>query len=92
MAHFALVENGIVTKIAVIANSDIIDDEGNERPELAEPLLWPAGNWIQCSYNAKFRGVYPGVGFSYDAERDVFVRPPDPKPDAESLTQSEAEA
>jgi hypothetical protein len=33
------------------------------------------GVWKQCSYNASFRAAYPGVGWTYDPENDVFVAP-----------------
>ena len=91
MAHFAKIEDGLIATVNVVNNADITDEDGIERPELALPLLGE-GQWVQCSYNGSIRGVYPGVGFTYDAEADVFVRPPDPEPDAELLTPLEAEA
>jgi hypothetical protein len=33
------------------------------------------GEWIQTSYNNNFRGVYAGIGYTYDPENDVFVLP-----------------
>jgi len=30
---------------------------------------------VQTSYNNKFRGLYAGAGFTYDAVNDVFVAP-----------------
>ena len=29
--------------------------------------------WLQCSYNNKFRGVYPSVGAFYDQKLDEFT-------------------
>ena len=29
-------------------------------------LAAQAGDWLQCSYNGNFRGVYPGMGFTFD--------------------------
>jgi len=29
----------------------------------------------QTSYNGNFRGCYAGIGFTYDAENDVFIAP-----------------
>lgn len=83
MAHFALIENGIVTQVVVVDNADITDDFGVERPELALEFL-PAGQWVQTSYNNRFRGCYAGIGYTYDADADVFAPPV-----AESLTEQD---
>jgi hypothetical protein len=67
MAHFAKVENGLVTQVVVVDNehetygSDYLNSLGLE------------GTWIQTSYNANFRGKYAGLGDTYDAEQDIFV-------------------
>jgi hypothetical protein len=78
MAHFAKVENGIVTDVIVVADSDC---GGGEFPA-SEPVgqeflasLGLEGDWKQTSYNANFRGVYASVGRSYDSVNDVFVAP-----------------
>lgn len=82
MAHFAKVENGVVTQVLVVANSDC---GGGEFPA-SEPVgqaflssLGLTGEWKQTSYNANFRGVYASAGWSYDADLDVFVAPPSPE-------------
>jgi hypothetical protein len=31
--------------------------------------------WVQTSYNGNFRGKYAGVGYTFDAENNVFVSP-----------------
>ena len=81
MAHFAKIENGIVTTVDVVADSDC---GGGEFPE-SEPIgqafiasLGLAGEWLQTSYHANFRGAYAGIGFIYDAELDEFVAPVEP--------------
>jgi len=33
------------------------------------------GVWKQTSYNNNFRGVYAGIGYTYDAARDAFIAP-----------------
>ena len=78
MAHFAKVENNIVDEVIVVANSDC---GGGEFPE-SEPIgqafiasLGLAGEWLQTSYHANFRGAYAGIGYTYDAELDEFVVP-----------------
>ena len=87
MAHFAKIENDIVTQVLVVANSDC---GGGEFPA-SEPVgqaflasLGLEGDWKQTSYNSNFRGVYASAGFTYDAVNDVFVAPPAPEPEAES--------
>ena len=30
-------------------------------------------SWIECSYDASFRGMYPGIGNTYDPILDIFV-------------------
>ena len=78
MAHFARIDDGhIVGMVLVIPDAEIVDDNGNESDALGETYinehLGMEGSWIQTSYNGRIRGVYAGVGFAYDRERDVFV-------------------
>ena len=80
MAHFARVIEGTVVKVHVLANAVITDGEGVEHEELGQEFLanlhgYQPEELIQCSYNGNFRGVYPGVGFTYDPVADVFVPP-----------------
>ena len=76
MAHFAQIENGIVTQVIVIAN----DKAPGEFPESEAPgaafcssLL--GGEWKQTSYNSNFRVRYAGVGYEYSSEHDAFIPP-----------------
>jgi hypothetical protein len=71
MAHFAKVENGIVTQV-IVAEQDFIDSG-----EVGT-------GWIQTSYNTHggqhpegrpLRGNYAGIGFIYDSVNDVFYAP-----------------
>lgn len=78
MAHFAKVENDIVTEVLVVADSDC---GGGVFPD-SEPVgqeflasLGLTGVWKQTSYNANFRGVYASIGRTYDSVNDVFVAP-----------------
>lgn len=78
MAHFAKIENGIVTTVNVVADSDC---GGGEFPE-SEPIgqafiasIGLDGEWLQTSYNANFRKAYCGIGWTYDAELDEFIEP-----------------
>ncbi len=78
MAHFAKIENNTVTNVIVVSN----DDCGGGDFPASEPVgqafiasLGITGEWLQCSYHANFRSVYPGIGWTYDAEADAFVAP-----------------
>jgi hypothetical protein len=73
MAHFALVNNGLVGNVIVIANAVIDDLPFPESEPVGQAfiatlpdLAAQAGDWMQCSYNGNFRGVYPGMGFTFD--------------------------
>lgn len=79
MAHFAKVENGIVTQVIVVSNDDCGDGDFPESEPIGQAFLASIGldgDWYQTSYNAKFRERYAGIGFRYDEEADVFVAPP----------------
>jgi hypothetical protein len=87
MAHFAKVQNGIVTQVIVA------------EPEFFETFVDTSpGEWIQTSYNTRggvhykpdtnepsddqskaLRKNYAGTGFTYDKIKDAFI-PPKPYP------------
>lgn len=79
MAHFALVdEENVVRQVIVVSNTDC---GGGNFPE-SEPIgqafiasLGISGSWLQTSYHGNFRGVYAGIGYTYDADLDEFVAP-----------------
>jgi len=81
MAYFAKIENNIVTEIITISN-DICGEPTLTFPEtdsagrafIANELKF-GGTWLQTSYNGNFRGTYAGIGYTFDAELDVFVAP-----------------
>ena len=77
MSHFAKIENGIVTQVIVVSNSDTANSEGVEKEYIGaafcERLL--GGDWKQTSYNGKMRKNYAGIGYTYDAARDAFIAP-----------------
>jgi hypothetical protein len=80
MAHFARVINGTVVDIHVVANAVITDGKGVEQEKLGREFLaelhgYSPSELVQCSYNGSFRGVYPGIGYTYDEANDVFVAP-----------------
>jgi hypothetical protein len=81
MAHFAKVENGIVTQV-IVAEQEFIDSGV------------VGDGWVQTSYNTRggvhyepnshtpsqdqskaLRKNYAGIGYTYDTERDAFIAP-----------------
>lgn len=78
MAHFALIEDGIVREAIVIRNEDMLDANGVESETVGKEFIASiglAGDWVQTSYNGTFRGKYAGQGDTYDEANDVFVSP-----------------
>jgi len=75
MAHFAQLENNIVTKVIVVSNQDILDENGQESEQkgidFCSNLL--GGTWIQTSYNGRIRKNYAGIGYTYDKNLDAFI-------------------
>lgn len=78
MAHFARLENNVVCETIVVGNNDC---GGGDFPE-SEPIgqafiasLGLTGEWKQTSYNGNFRKQYAGIGYTYNADADVFVAP-----------------
>jgi hypothetical protein len=87
MAHFAKVQNGIVTQV-IVAEPEFFQTFVDTSP----------GEWIQTSYNTRggihykpdtnepsddqskaLRKNYAGTGFTYDKTKDAFI-PPQPYP------------
>ena len=73
LAHFARVENGVVTQVIVI-EQDVLNLGHWGNPAL----------WVQTSYNTHggqhpegrpLRKNYAGVGYTYDSGRDAFIPP-----------------
>ena len=70
MAHYALIEDGVVVNV-IVAEQDFIDTQ--------------SGTWVQTSYNTHggvhllggtpLRKNYASIGYVYDAERDAFYAP-----------------
>ena len=67
MAHFAKIEEGIVTQVVVVDNEHEADGEAYLNS------LGLEGTWVQTSYNGNIRGKFAGIGDSYDSVADVFV-------------------
>ena len=78
MAHFAKISNETVEQVIVVANSDCGGGNFPESESVGQAFiasLGLTGEWKQTSYSGSFRGLYAGMGFTYDSELDVFVAP-----------------
>ena len=70
MAHFARIENNLVTEVLVVHND--LEDRG---ADFLSNDLGLGGTWIQTSYNGNIRKQYAGIGYTYDDVNDVFISP-----------------
>ena len=78
MAHFAQVQNGIVSQVIVVSNADCGGGDFPDSEAVGQAFIASiglSGEWRQTSYNGNFRGTYAGIGYTYDAVNDVFVAP-----------------
>jgi len=75
MAHFAKIEDGVVTNVIVDDNSDILDSEGNESEAIGKTFCSNllGGEWVQTSYNNNIRKNYASIGGTYDSTKDAFI-------------------
>lgn len=78
MAHFAqLNENNKVIQVVVISNDETHDTDGLENEALGiafcQKLFGADTKWVQTSYNGSMRGVFAGIGMTYDAKKDEFI-------------------
>lgn len=76
MAHFAQVNNNVVSEVIVISNDDCDNLPFPESEPIGQAYiasLGIEGEWLQTSYNNNFRKQYAGIGTSYDAQADQFV-------------------
>jgi hypothetical protein len=77
LAHFAQIENNMVTRVIVVSNKDTSNEEGVEIEQIGidfcSNLL--GGTWLQTSYNGNIRKNYAGIGYTYDKGRDAFIAP-----------------
>jgi hypothetical protein len=71
MSHWAEIdETNTVIRVLVGDNDDPAGDEGYSW--LIDNL---GGTWIQTSYNDNIRGIYAGIGYTYNETEDIFVTP-----------------
>ena len=84
MAHFAKLKVGnIVERVEVVSNDIATTEQAGV--DFLNNIHKSRDVWKQTPYNTihnthklggtPFRGNYAGIGFSYDASRDVFIPP-----------------
>jgi len=80
MAYFAeLNSSSVVIQVVVISNEDVAAHGGDESTtaedfvESLVPFSSGGASWKQTSYNNSFRKQYAGIGYSYDAAKDMFI-------------------
>jgi hypothetical protein len=69
MAHFAKIENNIVTQVIVV------DDENEENGQEFLNSLGIDGTWIKTSYNGNIRKNFASIGYTYSKQLDAFIPP-----------------
>ena len=76
MANFAKLNNKTVEQIILVHNNELLIDGVEVESKGAEfcTNLF-GGEWVQTSYNNRIRKQYAGVGYSYDADLDIFIAP-----------------
>lgn len=65
MAHFAKIDDGIVSQVIVVNNETLNNLEFPESEKIGQDFISSLGldgTWKQTSYNANFRGKYAGIG------------------------------
>lgn len=71
MAHFAEIDgNNTVVRVLVVP-----DEQEHRGQDFLAADLGLGGVWVQTSYNHNIRKQFAGVGFTYDADADVFIAP-----------------
>lgn len=93
MAHFAKIENGVVTQVIVVSNDDCGGGDYPKSEKAGQTFiasLGLEGEWIQTSYNANFRGKFAAVGDVYDGKN--FDLSPEAKAEAAAAQAAAAEA
>jgi len=79
MAHFAEINsNNKVLRVVVVNNNELlVNGVENEQKgiDFCKSLFGSNTNWVQTSYNSKFRKQYAGIGHTYDSIKNKFIAP-----------------
>jgi hypothetical protein len=77
MAHFAEINsNNKVLRVVVVNNNELlVNGVENEQKgiDFCKSLFGSNTNWVQTSYNSKFRKQYAGIGHTYDSIKNKFI-------------------
>ena len=65
MGYFAHIDENSVVTTVIVATQEFIDTNAEGDP----------ANWIETSIDGSFRKQYAGIGYTYDAQADVFISP-----------------
>lgn len=84
MAYFARVKEDNVVDLVVA----VPDEFEADNTEYIANYWGEGGNWIQASFTARIRGVFPQPGYTYDPVADVFVYG-DPLPEPTPVIEEE---
>ena len=98
MAHYAEIGlDNVVKRVLAVDTIQCMTPGGIEREEIGQAHLEEhhGGTWIKCSYNTvngvhhnsgtPFRGNFPGKGWIYNSEHDIFHTPKPPGCDSWTL-------
>ena len=74
MAHYAFLdENNIVTEVITGRHEyEVVDGISDWEKHYGD---FRGQTCKRTSYNNNYRGVYAGIGYYYDEEKDIFVAP-----------------
>ena len=83
MAHYAFLdENNIVTQVITGVDENVVqtDLDGTQVGGSSEAWETFYGNrhgqvCKRTSYNNNYRGIYAGIGYTYDPDNDIFIAP-----------------
>lgn len=85
MAHYAIIQNNKVTQVFVGVDENVVQNGVGGSTEAweafyTEQLKNPTLTVKRTSYNARgeagdYRGIYAGIGYTYDPVNDMFVAP-----------------
>jgi hypothetical protein len=79
MAHFAKIENKLVTEVIVVNNETLGDLEFPESEAVGQSFIASIGlegTWKQTSYSAAFRNKFAGVGDTWTGQNFKVTEPP----------------
>lgn len=86
MANFAEIDNNNIVLQVIAISNEVCGEPALAFPETEASgcdyianVLKLSGTFKQTSYNSNFRGTYAGIGYTFDADADVFVAPVEPE-------------